>query len=210
MLSRMNNLKKNQHGFGIMESLLIVVIIVMVGTIGWIVYRNQGNDSSDQEITLTQTNNSSQQSEPMTDETYVGWKQYSYNKIEFKYPPDWLLNDPEVPEILSPDYASTGLQKVEVTIGSSISIMKTDIPQPSITADNYETSDQYVPPSDSGYKKLKVGTNTVGQYITPDGTVTIFFRKDGTRIVATSRYAAKDKEESLATYNLVLSSVKVE
>jgi Tfp pilus assembly protein FimT len=51
-------MKKIQYGFSVLETLLIVVIISIIGSIGWYVI-NQNNDSGNDQTSATVVNDAS-------------------------------------------------------------------------------------------------------------------------------------------------------
>lgn len=144
-----------------------------------------------------------------TVDPYTGWKTYSKNGYEFKYPSDWVLVDGQsFGTVNSPDFKSTGLQSRTVTSGITVYFDKTDIPQTNITADNYQSSTLYST-SYSNFEKKTINNTSVVQYHINDSIIrTVFFRNDGIRIGARTEFATVNKDANLKTYDLILASVK--
>ncbi|HSW79575.1 MAG TPA: hypothetical protein VLG47_02250 [Candidatus Saccharimonadales bacterium] len=55
----MNNFRKNQHGFGAVELILIVLVVVAVGVAGYMVYKNNNKTSQNTAKTSTTSNQNS-------------------------------------------------------------------------------------------------------------------------------------------------------
>ena len=113
-------MKKNQRGFGAVELVLIVVVIGLLGAVGWLVYDRQQKEDSESTKNSSQTSQTaSKESESTTakaedtkDET-ADWKTYTDNKWKFlaKYPSDWTMT--------SKDYENGGADTRLVTYKSS-------------------------------------------------------------------------------------------
>lgn len=84
---------KNQRGFAILEAVLILVIIAIVGGVGWyVVKQNKDKDQS-----KTETSSSSAPQEPSLQEIETldtsDWKNYTDDGgYTFSYPSDWSLD----------------------------------------------------------------------------------------------------------------------
>ena len=88
-------MKKNEKGFSVVEILIIVVIVGLLGAVGWLVYDRQ-KSKTDNSSTTPQT---SQQKTTTTAKTatpdpYSGWATCSDQIIgaSVKYPSDWQNN----------------------------------------------------------------------------------------------------------------------
>jgi hypothetical protein len=79
----MNKLN-NESGFSVVELLLVIVIVVLLGFMGWYIYHN------DHKTNVNTTKLSS-----TSISVYSGWKTFatSYQKLSFKYPNNWVLTD---------------------------------------------------------------------------------------------------------------------
>ncbi len=93
----MGKLRNNQKGFGAVEGILILVIVALIGVVGFMAYKNHHKTVSSS-TTLTSkssstksvsSNNQNQPANP-----YADWKQYcdTEGKVCFKYPASWTQN----------------------------------------------------------------------------------------------------------------------
>ena len=82
----MKQLKKNEHGFSAVELVLVLVIVALIGIVGWMVYKN--HNKSTPATTVSETTST-------TTNPYAGWKSYTlqYENISFNYPSNWTLKD---------------------------------------------------------------------------------------------------------------------
>ena len=74
----------NESGFSAVELLLVIVIVVLLGFMGWYIYHNDHK-----------TNVSVSKSSSTSTSVYSGWKTFTtgYQKLSFKYPNNWVLTD---------------------------------------------------------------------------------------------------------------------
>jgi hypothetical protein len=92
----MNKLSKNQKGFTAVEGLLIILILVVIGGVGYMVYHN--NHKTKPVAASTTTANTS------ISNPYSGWKSFcsTSGKLCLKYPTTWTfkqsLSESVVPE----------------------------------------------------------------------------------------------------------------
>lgn len=88
-------MNKNQRGFGAIEGVVILVIVGLLGGVGWYVFdSNKTNDSLDN----AEKSNQVSTAKKSTDSSlYVGWKEYKHKdaKITFKYPITWVSHEDE-------------------------------------------------------------------------------------------------------------------
>jgi Tfp pilus assembly major pilin PilA len=84
--------KNNQKGFSVLEAILIVVVVVLIGAVGYLVYKN--HDRTTTVVIVTKTVSKPAKSNS-TKNKYAGWLQYcsSHEKACFKYPSTWLLQN---------------------------------------------------------------------------------------------------------------------
>lgn len=87
------SMKNNQKGFSVVEILIVVVIVGLVGTVGWLVYDRQKNKNNDQQAT---TNSSEQKKEvskeePQAETLPAGYVNYENKElgIKFNHPKSW-------------------------------------------------------------------------------------------------------------------------
>lgn len=95
----MKNLKHNQDGFSAVEIILVLIIVTLLGAIGWYVYNQSKNKTPD---SMSVSTSSAPQKTTETD-PYAGWKSYTlvHEKASFKYPSDWTLKDTNTDPVMS-------------------------------------------------------------------------------------------------------------
>ncbi len=89
-------MKSNQKGFSVIEILLVIVVVGLIGTVGWLVYDRQNNNS---DTTTEDTNTQVSQQEEVREapeetesaDPYEGWKSgsFKYTDLSYKLPPNW-------------------------------------------------------------------------------------------------------------------------
>jgi Tfp pilus assembly protein PilE len=95
----MNKQKKSESGFSVVELILVIVIVALIGVVGWMVYKNHHKNSSKTISSNSQSSktviSNSDSKTISTNEQYAGWKTYTtkYEKLSFKYPANWTLKD---------------------------------------------------------------------------------------------------------------------
>ena len=113
--------QESEAGFGLAGLLAVVVVLVVVGTAGWLVYRRdhgttRKDASTTSSTTTPKTAESSTTQQPVN--PYVGWQTYTDSQYDysFMYPSGWtistLTNLPGV-RLLSPSQTDV----VELGIG---------------------------------------------------------------------------------------------
>jgi len=82
---------KNQKGFTVAETLLVILIITVIGFGGYYVYHTNHNTTKIASASNKTSVNKSQQTS--TNNPYIGWNSYtlSQEKLSFKYPSSWKL-----------------------------------------------------------------------------------------------------------------------
>jgi Tfp pilus assembly major pilin PilA len=86
----MNKKFKNQMGFTAVGGLLVILILAIIGAVGYMVYHNSNKTkSSSSSTTATQTSTAT--STKITANSYAGWKTFilPVEKLSFKYPSSW-------------------------------------------------------------------------------------------------------------------------
>lgn len=120
---------KNQSGFGIIETLLILAIISILGFTGLYVYHVKQTSDKDYSAAATtnvptyktkatRTETSTKGAAATTANSYAGWKAATlkYSGISYKYPASWTLNNSSYSTAGS---GSSGIDKVELTSPSN-------------------------------------------------------------------------------------------
>jgi prepilin-type N-terminal cleavage/methylation domain-containing protein len=89
----MSKLKKDSNGFSAVELIMALVIIALIGAVGWLVYKNHHNDTS------TTTSSAIPAIPVKPNESvaspYAGWNTYTLpkEKLTFRYPTTWTVAD---------------------------------------------------------------------------------------------------------------------
>ncbi len=93
-------MKQNQKGFSVVEILIVIVVVGLLGTVGWLVYDRQS--SHKQALTDKTTPSSNDTKKPTTPATttetpktdpYADWQSYSGRGFVVKYPAKWTNID---------------------------------------------------------------------------------------------------------------------
>ena len=90
----MGRLNKTQDGFSVVEGLLVVIILCLVGFVGWyVIHANKTSSSTNAPANNTST---TAKATPQAD-PYKGWAVASSSKlsVSFKYPSDWKSSIPD-------------------------------------------------------------------------------------------------------------------
>ncbi len=87
----MKKISKNQKGFTVVEGLLIVLILVVIGGVGYMVYHNDHKTKTTSVSTTSATKPAT--SIKTTTNPYAGWQSFcsSYGGLCLKYPSNWTL-----------------------------------------------------------------------------------------------------------------------
>lgn len=90
----MKKLKQNEKGFSAVELILVFVVIVLMGVVGWMVYKNHHKQAV-KVITVTKTVVAPYKSISTTVNPYSGWKTYNLATlgISFQYPSSWVVSE---------------------------------------------------------------------------------------------------------------------
>ena len=93
----MNKISKNQKGFTAVEVLLTILILVVIGAVGYMVYHNEHkpkvtNVSTTKSATSTLTKTITATATPSP---YAGWNTYTLpkEKLTFRYPTTWTVEN---------------------------------------------------------------------------------------------------------------------
>jgi prepilin-type N-terminal cleavage/methylation domain-containing protein len=87
-------MKANQKGFSVVEILIVIVVVGLLGTVGWLVYDRQKNKTDSSTNQTTQQNSVAKEPETQKEvDPYEGWETYKSTSEGFtiKYPKDWKL-----------------------------------------------------------------------------------------------------------------------
>lgn len=85
----MKKLKNNQKGFSALETILVLAIVVIIGVVGWMLYKGHNKASSTAFTVSTKTTNG------VSSNPYAGWRTYTLKdeRVTFQYPSTWKLTD---------------------------------------------------------------------------------------------------------------------
>jgi hypothetical protein len=86
----MINLKNNEAGFSGIEIILVLAVLVLLGTVGWLFYNNYSKAPMTS-VTTTKSKSSAKPSTSISSDKYVGWTRYCSKLVNacIKYPPGW-------------------------------------------------------------------------------------------------------------------------
>ena len=95
----MGKLQKDQKGFSAVEVVLVLVIVALVGAIGFLVYKNQHKTKAAPvaSTTTTKSTTTTPTKTVTAPDPYAGWKTYTSplnSGLSFKYPADWQFPNP--------------------------------------------------------------------------------------------------------------------
>lgn len=110
----MGKLKYNEKGFGVVEAVLVLIIVVLIGVVGYMVYHNHNKTKTASVATTSSTKPTTTTPAKATTPTpdpYAGWQSYTlkYEKLAFKYPASWTIQDDSASQGLTPNADSVTL-----------------------------------------------------------------------------------------------------
>ncbi|HVC36235.1 MAG TPA: hypothetical protein VNE40_02210 [Candidatus Dormibacteraeota bacterium] len=98
----MGKLKNNQSGFSAVEIVLVLAVVVLIGVVGWLVYRNHHKINTTAITTTTSAEPTTTTKSPTTTPVqpanpYAGWKTFSLSSLglSFQYPSSWTVTQGE-------------------------------------------------------------------------------------------------------------------
>lgn len=228
-------MKSNQRGFAIVESLLIVVIIGLLGGVGYYVWhaQKQANDTLQAASKVAQSSPGKVVKKvPNTSDLTAGWKTYTSEKGKFtvKYPVSWvqptsqdacgdfLKSDLEIgPDAQSVIKCGGDGTVSQVSISSQDGDTRND-PANTLSKDLYTINTQGSAAEADGVMGTAIAGNVINQGAEPgigsfpDGTqvvIYLFYTKGRTYIARYTQYPSTSKEgpvhNELADFNLMTS-----
>ena len=79
-------MKSNQKGSSVVEILIVVVVLGLVVTVGWLVYDRQQTKSDSQKTTQASKQKlSTAKKETKTMDPYEGWQNFNNSKLKFAF-----------------------------------------------------------------------------------------------------------------------------
>src|SRR5690348_10865777 len=90
ILSIRRIMKANQKGFSVVEILIVIIVVALLGAVGWLVYDRQNNKTSATQ-TNQQGNESATSSKPKTITIPSDWQWFTSkdSSTKFAYPKSW-------------------------------------------------------------------------------------------------------------------------
>jgi len=92
-MGKISNSTNNNKGFTLVEVLLLIVVLILVGGLGYLGYKQVNKKSTTSTSSTTASTTKTTAVDP-----YAGWKTgtLKYEKLSFKYPSNWNLVDNSV------------------------------------------------------------------------------------------------------------------
>ncbi len=132
-------MKLNQKGYSVIEIVLVLVIVGLIGTVGWLVYDRQNNKAENNETTNArqaeddETTSAQQVEDDDSRETTKESDYKTHDGIKYTVPTDWVgakgpFKDSEIEVggqyLLSPDYEEAGGGQLFIEAGAYINFQK--------------------------------------------------------------------------------------
>ena len=113
----MNKIQRNEQGFSAIEFIMVFVIIVLIGAVGYFIYKNHHQAVKVVTVTKTVTKPSTTTSTSSTTNPYAGWRTETlqYEKITYQYPSNWTLTDQSAASTQSSGCVYPGTDQVTLT-----------------------------------------------------------------------------------------------
>jgi prepilin-type N-terminal cleavage/methylation domain-containing protein len=104
-------LQNDQKGFSAVEVILVLVIVALIGTVGFMVYNNHKTKTMPIASTATTKTATTPAKTTTAPDPYAGWQSYTlkYEKLAFKYPASWTIQDDSASQGLTPNADSVTL-----------------------------------------------------------------------------------------------------
>jgi Tfp pilus assembly protein PilE len=207
-------MESNQKGLSVIELLIVIAVVVVLGTVGWIVYDSQKNKADDKQAS-TQKSQQEKQEEPKGEtikpNPYEGWKE-SFNEkwgFSFKYPADWNVSTTET------GYEASATSQVSVTSIAPIEskhdfimVEVLDMTMTEMQSNQWFKDSNIFDPVDPNKQQVKLGTYSGYRYNTYGQTDTAyyFYEVKGKLIVFMDNFGNGYKG---AEAKLILESFKI-
>ncbi|MEX2014493.1 MAG: prepilin-type N-terminal cleavage/methylation domain-containing protein [Candidatus Saccharimonadales bacterium] len=90
-------MNSNQKGFSVVEILIVIIVIGLLGAVGWLVYDRQKSKTSETQTNTQQKEETPKQETEQTEQKLIntGWKVYTSEKLNlsFEYPESWTVKE---------------------------------------------------------------------------------------------------------------------
>lgn len=115
----MSKLRNHQAGFSAVEAVMVLVIVALIGVVGFLVYKN--HETTTASVTTTKPASKA----PTSSNPYAGWKTYTlkYEKASFKYPGSWQLEDSSIADSKT---TGGGIDAIRLTGSNGFEMSVTD------------------------------------------------------------------------------------
>jgi prepilin-type N-terminal cleavage/methylation domain-containing protein len=116
-------MKANQKGFGFVEILIVIVVVGVLGAVGWLVYDRQKSKTSDTpntQVNTTQKEETPKKETEATKDPYADWETASFElaQASFKYPKSLKMAH----EVKADASSNTGFETYTLTAGDNTKI----------------------------------------------------------------------------------------
>lgn len=211
-------MKKNQKGFSVIEVLVVIVVVGLLGAVGWLVYDRQSSKSVDKPViqaSTTQKQETSKQEEKTID-PFEGWQAFNNSKLKFtfQHPSDWESvvfdeNGMFSVTLTAPGTTATDGPYEEITNGAKI---YTSCPNTAYTSlDQFKKESSIYTGSSTDKHKVTVNGADAEQYVVgnegPGKRITTFFAGKQMCDVAIQESVYK-KAEFSKVYDQLVGSIK--
>jgi hypothetical protein len=88
----MNKISKNENGFGAIESLLIVAVVVLLGAVGYMVYKNHNKTTNSSTAITTTAPAKTTTTQPAVTSTNMAYTDAA-KAYAVSYPQDWTIKE---------------------------------------------------------------------------------------------------------------------
>ncbi|MBP7807267.1 prepilin-type N-terminal cleavage/methylation domain-containing protein [Candidatus Saccharibacteria bacterium] len=93
-------MKTNQNGFSVVEVIVVLVVVVLLGTVGWLVYDRQQSKNDNTAVTTQTTQPATTNSDSETNKAEDKTATYTHSELKysFDHPKEWTIEKVAKPE----------------------------------------------------------------------------------------------------------------
>jgi hypothetical protein len=90
----MGKISKNEAGFSAVEAVMVLIVVALIGLVGWFVYKNHNKTNTPSSTTSASTTKQNTSVTKVAD-PYAGWNTYTatLEHVSFKYPSNWTVDN---------------------------------------------------------------------------------------------------------------------